>query len=116
MTGSVRSFSRFTDVGKAMPLISRAFAVKVAEDLQAKAMQNIQAMGAIDTGNLLNSGEVLVEDGRIIVIFNAEYSFWVHQGTRRMAGRPYLLKALEDVRNGLPGDIGLEVRLGGIGL
>ena len=112
MTGSVRSVSRFRQLGAAMPALSRAFAEKVAHDLQAKAMQNIRAMGAIDTGNLLGSGEVLVEDGRIIVIFNADYSFWVHNGTRRMAGRPFLLQAVEDVRNGLPEGVGLQVRLG----
>ena len=110
--GSVRTFSKFDALGAAMPAIAREFALKVGEDLKAKAMQNIQAMGAIDTGNLLNSGQVIVEDGRIIVIFNADYSFWVHSGTRRMAGRPFLLKAAEDVRNGLPAGMGLEVRLG----
>lgn len=105
--------SRFSELRAALPAITREFAEKVAEDLKGQAMLNIQEMGAVDTGNLLGSGEVLVEDGRIVVIFNAEYSFWVHDGTRRMAGRPYLLKALGEVRGGLPTGVGLDVRLGG---
>lgn len=109
-TGSIRTLA------VAMPKLSMAFAEKIANDLQAAAMQNIQAMGAVDTGNLLNSGEVVIEGSTIVVIFNADYSAYIHEGTRRMAARPFLRKAMEDIRGSLPDGVGLDVQLGGVSL
>lgn len=75
---------------------------KAALDCQALSRQNIVSMGAVDTGNLLNSQEAVPEagDGTSETRSNAEYSGFVHDGTRFMAARPFLRLAADAV---LPG-------------
>lgn len=106
MTSNFAAFAAFT---KAQMLL---IGQKIATDIQARAQQNIRDMGAVDTGFMLGSGEVRVEGDTIIVIFNAEYSGFVHEGTRYVGARPFLRKAVEDVRGSLPSGVGLDVRVG----
>jgi hypothetical protein len=67
--------------------------------VQAAAKQRLrQAPQRIDTGNLLNSIQVLTlrEDGRLIVRVETRvrYAIYVHQGTIYMEANPFLRDGL----------------------
>ena len=85
--------------GLAETLVPRASAVvrKVAFDTEADAKRNITAMKAVDTGNLLNSVTTAVSgDGlRAAVVATASYAHFVHDGTSKMAPRPFLGQATD---------------------
>lgn len=71
---------------------------KTVFDLEAQAKQNIVAMNAVDTGAMLNSTQGAMTDemsGRVAV--GVDYGLYVHEGTRRMPGRPFLRMAGETV-------------------
>lgn len=73
-----------------------------------RAKSNIQAMGAVDTGEMLNSG-VVESAGTLTrrVTFTAEHSLYVHEGHRTrggssfVPGRPYLSTAVDQERQGI---------------
>lgn len=74
---------------------------KCARDIEGNASTNVVSMGAVDTGNLLNSikGEALKADNsRWRVYAGAEYAAYVNFGTRFMPARPYFTDAVDKVR------------------
>ncbi len=79
---------------------------KVAYDVLATAQQNIRRNHQIRTGNMLNSGAVEPGEDRYTryVHFTAGYSAYQELGTRYMAGRPFLLPAVEHHRRSLQDD------------
>lgn len=72
---------------------------KAARDIESNASTNVVTMGAIDTGNLLNSiaAEQLTED-RWKVMAGAEYAAYVNYGTTHMGARPFFTQAVDRVR------------------
>lgn len=82
---------------------ARASAVlrKTAYDIEADAKQLIQAYDAVDTGAMLNSvSTTIAGDGRNGVMTaeigpTVEYAIYVHEGTSRMPGRPFLTDAYD---------------------
>lgn len=52
----------------------------------------------IDTGNLIGSitHRVLNDESAVIVGTNVEYALYVHNGTSKMAGRPYLTQPIQE--------------------
>lgn len=86
-TSQVRSMAN----AKAAGLVSWAAAA-----LDADVRQQIEAVGAVDTGNMLNStGHQMQGPRRAVVFVGADYSRYVHDGTSRMAGRPFFTQAIE---------------------
>jgi HK97 gp10 family phage protein len=89
---------------------------KAAYDLERGTKAQIQAMGAVDTGNMLNSVSTDISgDGRFGAMSaevgpTADYSIYVHEGTSRMAGRPFLSTAFDAMLPGFEGAVG---KLGG---
>ena len=72
-----------------------------------RAKSNIQSMGAVDTGRMLNSG-VVEPVGPLArrIHFTAPYSLYVHEGHRTrgstfVPGRPYLSTAVDQERGGI---------------
>lgn len=66
---------------------------KAGSDLQAEMQAQIVGMGAVDTGAMLNSVDLTLtlggESARAEVGPTVNYAHYVHDGTYRMAGRPY---------------------------
>lgn len=79
---------------------------KVAADVLHDAQTNIRTNHQIKTGNMLNSGQVEPgEDANSrYVHFLANYSAYQEQGTRYMAGRPFLLPSVEHNRDAFQHD------------
>ena len=74
---------------------------KAARDIEANASTNCVAMGAVDTGNLLNSiaGQALKADNSAWRVYaGAEYAAYVNYGTRTMGARPFFTDAVDQVR------------------
>lgn len=49
----------------------------------------------VDTGRLRNSYTSIFSPLKGILEPTADYAFWVHEGTRRMTGRPFLQGGIE---------------------
>jgi hypothetical protein len=74
---------------------SRVIRTGAFEILGASGM-NIALMNAIDTGNMKNSGHVETPSAlRAEIIYSAEYSVYVHEGTHKMGARPFLREAVD---------------------
>ena len=71
----------------------RAAVHKSGYDLHAEMQAQIHAMDAVDTGALINSVSIEMagnaEWARAEVGPTVDYAGYVHDGTYRMAGRPY---------------------------
>jgi HK97 gp10 family phage protein len=93
--GGVRRRARRIGVGGA------AVVRKSAYDLERGTKSQIQAMGAVDTGNMLNgvstsfSGSGRAGTMEAEVGPTADYSIFVHDGTSKMPGRPFLATAFD---------------------
>lgn len=96
-----------------LPEIRAAFAqapVKMAKNLDiaikktALAIQKQSMINApVDTGRLRASHQTLFEPLKATIEPTADYAIYVHEGTRYMVGRPFLLEAVqseEDNANG----------------
>lgn len=70
---------------------------KTASDLEAGTKRMITAVDAVDTGFMLNS--VSTTRGRLEAEVGptAHYAIYVHEGTSRMPGRPFLFPVLEEL-------------------
>lgn len=73
--------------------------VNGAEAVQAKVINDAQAIVPVDTGNLQGSireGGIIIEDDnvRAIVVANAEYASYVEFGTVKMRAQPYMVPSL----------------------
>lgn len=60
------------------------------------AKENITEMGAVDTGALKNSITHVVNDNTVEIGTNVEYAPYVHDGTSKMEGRPFLQNAVDE--------------------
>lgn len=60
------------------------------------AKENITKMGAVDTGTLKNSITHNVEGNIVEIGTNVEYAPFVHSGTSKMEGRPFLQNAVDE--------------------
>jgi HK97 gp10 family phage protein len=60
------------------------------------AKENITEMGAVETGTLKNSITHNVEDKAVEIGTNVEYASYVHDGTSKMEGRPFLQNAVDE--------------------
>lgn len=94
--------NRIEDVRRRFAAAVRDARHKAAFDCQAESQRNIVAMGAVDTGNLLNSQTAEPDAGPDYseTRSGAEYSGFVHDGTRSMPARPFLRLAADRVRPG----------------
>lgn len=74
---------------------------KTAYDIEADGKMLVEAYGAVDTGDLMNSiSATITGDGRHGAMTaeigpTVHYGGYVHDGTSVMAGRPYLSDAFE---------------------
>jgi hypothetical protein len=70
-----------------------------AAALDADVRQQIEVVDAVDTGNMLNSvGHAMQGPTRAMVYVGADYAHYVHDGTSKMAGRPFFTQAIEIFR------------------
>ncbi len=60
------------------------------------AKENITSMGAVDTGALKNSITHNVEDKAVEIGTSVEYAPFIHDGTFKMEGRPFLQNAVDE--------------------
>ncbi len=60
------------------------------------AKENITDMGAVDTGALKNSITHNVDHNKVEIGTNVEYAPFVHDGTFKMEGRPFLQNAVDE--------------------
>ena len=72
---------------------------KLADDILTEARANVQSMGAVETGKLLNSGHVVVMGDELQVVFDTDYAAAVHEGNGRTPPRPYLAQAAMKTRD-----------------
>lgn len=89
-------FNRFPDLVQKAPGRARELVKKAAYELEARAKTEVP----VDTGNLKNSISTSFENDGLtgVVSTNVEYAAYVEFGTRRMAARPYMTPAAEQVR------------------
>lgn len=60
------------------------------------AKENITSMGAVDTGALKNSITHVVDDKSVAIGTSVEYAPFVHDGTSKMEGRPFLQNVVDE--------------------
>lgn len=83
---------------RAPQLIDDALA-KVAIQMANRAQSNIRAVGAIDTGFMINSTRARkVKDLTWTVGTAADYGVYIEYGTRFASPRPWLTPAMRDAR------------------
>jgi len=70
--------------------------VSVGIHAQRRAKEEITRMGAIDTGRLRASIAYQAEpaNDEVIIGTPVEYAIYVHEGTRKMTGRPFIKEAV----------------------
>lgn len=79
---------------------------KAANAVRNMAREYIVEWDAIVTGNLWNSvGVNYLNGGGAEVFASEDYAQFIHDGTRRMAARPFLTQALADYQPQLEKDI-----------
>ena len=90
---------RSSEVAREVEATARKIVEKAARDIEANASANVVTMGAVDTGNLLNSiaAEQLTPD-RWRVFAGADYAAYVNYGTTFMGARPFFTQAVDRVR------------------
>lgn len=61
--------------------------------IESKTKLKITDYGAVDTGYLRNTVDhkVINEENKVIIGTNCEYAIYVHEGTRKMRKRQFLL-------------------------
>lgn len=62
----------------------------MGEAAVSAVQEQIIAMGAVDTGELLNSITYSVSEDSVTIGSACDHAVAVHEGTSRMAGRPYM--------------------------
>ena len=89
-------FNRFPDLISKAPDRARELVKKAAYELEARAKTEVP----VDTGNLKNSLSTSLEnDGMTGIVSTAvEYAAYVEFGTVKMAARPYMTPAADQVR------------------
>lgn len=95
MTVSVSHSSRIPMVMAAVAAKAALYVAKAAHDIEAHAKDR----APVDTGFLKNSIAARQEAPLAWVVeVGADYGIYQEFGTRRMAARPYLIPAVEQVR------------------
>lgn len=82
----------------------RAKLEELANQILTEAKANIVAMGAVDTGELLNSGTVEISGDTFTVRFTAPHGEFVHEGEGTNDGygpRPFLASSALKYRGAL---------------
>lgn len=72
---------------------------KVAQALDSVgllAVGNVKALTPVDTGNLRDSIDYIVDDKSVTIGTNVEYAPYVEFGTSRQKAQPYLLPGIEN--------------------
>jgi hypothetical protein len=79
-------------------------------------VEEAQRIVPVDTGFLRSTlGYQYNQSTKTLRVYaDAYYAFWVHEGTRRMAGRPFLQQALDAIVSKIWG-VNLELGFGGPG-
>lgn len=70
---------------------------KVGLKAEGDVVGYMTAENIVDTGRLRNSISHTIDNGEkaVYVGTNVEYALYVHEGTSRMAGRPYLTQPIQ---------------------
>ena len=93
--------SRIKTSGGRLGAAASAALRKTAFDIEADAKMLIEAYGAVDTGDMMNSVSTdITGDGRHGTMTaeigpTVEYAIYVHEGTSVMPGRPFLGDAFD---------------------
>lgn len=125
MVGEIRIvYDHFPRISREAAQKAQNVVDKTAFDIQATSQQNIQTMDAIDTGAMVNSAYTVTSKGsayseavsaalelnpdagivsevsdlkklQAAVAYAVLYAIYVHWGARGLAGRPFLLQAVE---------------------
>lgn len=91
--------NRLGGIAAKLPGAAHALVAKTVLDVEAGAKVNIVDMGAVDTSFMLNSTQgQMTGDTEGEVAVGADYGLYVHEGTYKMAGRPFLQMAAEQQR------------------
>ncbi len=98
----------YADGAEAMAEIAVA---KTAADLETQGKANIVAMGAVDTGAMLNSTSADINGLTAVVGPTTNYAVYVHEGTWKNGGpRPFMSDAADTVE---PAFIEAMAQIGG---
>ena len=68
----------------------------IGTQAEGNVVLEIQAMDAIDTGNLLGSIDHMTDEDSAYVGTDVGYGYWVHVGTSKMEPRPFLEKGITE--------------------
>lgn len=99
--------NRFPDLIRKAPDRARGLVKKAAFELEARAKTVVR----VETGNLKNSIRTSFENAGMtgVVSTAVEYAAYVEFGTRRMAARPYMTPAAEQVRKSFERAVSEEI-------
>lgn len=87
------------NIGSQLSAALHDLGTKLAHDIEAQDKTNIVAVGAVDTGALLNSTAAReVGDLTWAIGSSVNYDIYVELGTRFVPARPHLIPALEMVK------------------
>jgi len=91
--------NRLGALAAAVPGKTRALVARTVLDLEAQEKQTIVAVGAVDTGELLNSVQgTLTGDTSGEVTVGAAHGRFVNDGTVRMPARPFVEPSVDVIR------------------
>lgn len=68
----------------------------IGTQAEGNVVLEIQAMDAIDTGNLMGSIDHATDEDSAYVGTDVGYGYWVHVGTSKMEPRPFLEKGVTE--------------------
>lgn len=94
-TGIRIKSNRLGEIASKLPQVVGDVLTKGIHDIDAHAT----AQTPVDTGNLMNSKQVEINDGGLAckISWSAEYAAYVNFGTRSMAAQPFASDAVEKV-------------------
>lgn len=98
--GSVRYTTRVPDIIHQCDNRTDRAIRKVAFDILAASQRVVPVAKSTPThtgGNLKNSGNVETRPGHATIGYHANYAVYVHEGTMRMAARPFLREPFDQI-------------------
>jgi HK97 gp10 family phage protein len=100
ITGEVTITSdRLPAIAAALPREAQAVTGKMTMDLEGEIKQTIDAVGAVDTGHMMNTVQGHPEDGTVTT--GAPYWELVDKGTAKMPARPFVDPSVDALRPAL---------------
>lgn len=91
--------NRLGSIAAKLPGRAHALVQETVDAVETGSKQVIEDLGAVDTGELLeNVRGVMTGDTEGEVISDTDHTIYVHEGTVRMAARPFLQIAAEQAR------------------